>query len=869
VIGAQERRDLTQRAAASPLIAPPTAFAEEFDAAWRVVRDAASSDSEHRNRYEFVQEQLDRFADETGEVLRNPEGARVGPGERRLRPPTVEYDEVRRRFDAWRQANPGTTLRFPSEEEIAAAALETARASVDAAGRTASRPRTTAGFLGNLAGSAAGFSVDPISLMTMAFGGLGARTVLAVAAREAGIAAGTQIAITALNYDYRSAADPNFGPGTAIAEVGFAAAGGAVLGGAIAGLAQGAAKGAGALRARRGRTRAEADAEAVIQRETEIDASSPFPRDDPEATAAHRAALDRATQDVAAGRPEAVIAAERARLGQAYDSVLASPQGPAKEPAVTLTPEQMEAVIVERGGWKGHGDVTVKGRGWGIAKIIWGHGEQSRTAAAWQVTRDDVLALPTVLRDFEPSAVILDAGGSPVKWEWRIQRGANPEGSPREVVYAVSRFSEAGGDNKLVSIYVREPGRSGAGGQPSKPREPQATSPGPVISGAGDTPVGSFDPPAGGGASELAPAPPAGNRNLPASQEQGAPTSTRSPRAAEFAEVIVHRGPESDIRMTRPKARFEAAKAGDVSAAVEIVGRVVDSAVVARIAQAVADAADVRVVPVHAGEGRNMVPMAYARHLARAIGGEVEPGIIQVTTAKRRGAGWQKRIAGAVEFDGPVTPGAAYILVDDHITMGSTLADLAGYIEGRGGTVRLASALTSTDPAPHLAATQETLAKLRARLGAAEEWFRAFRGFGFEGLTDAEAARLLKSVRTPDALRKELSAARAAGSAGGDGPAAPDGAGPEPAGGGGAGRVEEDRRAVVRPDDAEEAARLAGGPEVDAALLAEAASVLAARDIDIDLDGGVRMSGRQLLAEADAEVAAAAEISACAAATAI
>jgi len=50
-------------------------------------------------------------------------------------------------------------------------------------------------------------------------------------------------------------------------------------------------------------------------------------------------------------------------------------------------------------------------------------------------------------------------------------------------------------------------------------------------------------------------------------------------------------------------------------------------------------------------------------------------------------------VASAI-FDGEVQPGAAYVLVDDHIGLGGTLANLRGYGEVRGGSVIAITTLT-------------------------------------------------------------------------------------------------------------------------------------------------------------------------------
>jgi hypothetical protein len=102
---------------------------------------------------------------------------------------------------------------------------------------------------------------------------------------------------------------------------------------------------------------------------------------------------------------------EVSQLSDAYDQVNKNPTGKADDPLVMIKPDDIEAVAVARGGWKGFGDIEVKGAGWGIAKFIWRHGKKSKEQKDLQIEKEDVLEFPNVIRDFHPS------------------REANPDGS--------------------------------------------------------------------------------------------------------------------------------------------------------------------------------------------------------------------------------------------------------------------------------------------------------------------------------------------------------------------------------------------------------------------------------------------------------
>jgi hypothetical protein len=178
--------------------------------------------------------------------------------------------------------------------------------------------------------------------------------------------------------------------------------------------------------------------------------------------AAANAAVDAQTQArllLDAGEPVSVahmVAAEKQQLDAAYQRVLDSPAGDAMDPVVHITPEDIDGAIIARGGWKGIGDVEVKGQGWGLVKFIWRHGEMSDKPAEFQVTRDDVQAFPEVIRELDPTTHVDDQGGQ--YREWRVMRPGE-DGIARQVVYVDKTMGGHG--RRVVSMYVQEPGRPG------------------------------------------------------------------------------------------------------------------------------------------------------------------------------------------------------------------------------------------------------------------------------------------------------------------------------------------------------------------------------------------------------------------------
>jgi hypothetical protein len=104
-----------------------------------------------------------------------------------------------------------------------------------------------------------------------------------------------------------------------------------------------------------------------------------------------------------------------------------------------------------------------------------------------------------------------------------------------------------------------------------------------------------------------------------------------------------------------------------------------------------------------------------------------------------RESGFQ-RLANQALFVGEVENGHNYLLVDDFIGQGGTLANLTGYVESSGGYALGATVLTGK---PYSA--DELIRALRDKHGRdLENWWRE--KFGFECLARSEARYLEKSA---------------------------------------------------------------------------------------------------------------------------
>lgn len=201
---------------------------------------------------------------------------------------------------------------------------------------------------------------------------------------------------------------------------------------------------------------------------------------------------------------------------------------------------------------------------------------------------------------------------------------------------------------------------------------------------------------------------------------------------------------------------YAAAKAGDTDAAVRLVRDLVTPAVVEKVRNAIGDSHPV-MVPVLAVEtaGRNKIPVVVAERLAGALGLNVGTDIVQSVKAKRTSLTGLDRIFQQPEFDGPVQPGQAYLLVDDTLTQGGTLAALAAHIQHGGGRVVGSFALTGKQYSATLRLSPETLKQVRERYGDIEDEFRAATGRGFDTLTESEG-RYLAKHGTPESVRDRI-----------------------------------------------------------------------------------------------------------------
>lgn len=202
-------------------------------------------------------------------------------------------------------------------------------------------------------------------------------------------------------------------------------------------------------------------------------------------------------------------------------------------------------------------------------------------------------------------------------------------------------------------------------------------------------------------------------------------------------------------------AAYIAAKSGDPAAAVRLVMDLAEP-----LADEVKTAipASVIFVAPHAKEasGDNAIPQVLARTLAHATGAEADRDIVQRTRVFHTGADPMERLNNRARFDGLVRKGADHVLVDDVMTMGGTLAELAHYIQSEGRAVAGLVVLVNAARSGLLTPAHRLTTLLERRHGDA---IREILQIDPAALT-AEEAQYLIGFRTADEIRNRSLAAR-------------------------------------------------------------------------------------------------------------
>ena len=232
----------------------------------------------------------------------------------------------------------------------------------------------------------------------------------------------------------------------------------------------------------------------------------------------------------------------------------------------------------------------------------------------------------------------------------------------------------------------------------------------------------------------------------------------KPPRTAwgNFPDVLIHAS-ESAVKQ---HPAYKAAKSGDDSAAADLVIDTFNTEQAMHLKRLAVERAPM-LVSAHAfeREGVNAIPEVFADQLGKVLQWPVDAGVVQVNVVSHTGAGGFWRMARQAEFEGAVVAGQDYVLVDDFVGMGGTLANLKGYIESKGGKVLAAVSLTGKPHSAKLAPSPERLHELRNKHGTElENWWHERFAHGFDALTESEA-RYLARTETADTIRNRIAEA--------------------------------------------------------------------------------------------------------------
>jgi hypothetical protein len=137
----------------------------------------------------------------------------------------------------------------------------------------------------------------------------------------------------------------------------------------------------------------------------------------------------------------------------------------------------------------------------------------------------------------------------------------------------------------------------------------------------------------------------------------------------------------------------------------------------------------------------NAIPFAYARLLAETLGGTISSDIIQVARVGRtKLPRWMKFIC-QPSFEGPVDRERPYVILDDVMSTGGTLAALRSYLLRGGGSV-IGTTVLANKSGLHqkFAIADQTLNVLRSTYGSGlEQYWKETFGHDLHAITEDEA----------------------------------------------------------------------------------------------------------------------------------
>lgn len=204
------------------------------------------------------------------------------------------------------------------------------------------------------------------------------------------------------------------------------------------------------------------------------------------------------------------------------------------------------------------------------------------------------------------------------------------------------------------------------------------------------------------------------------------------------------------------------AKSGSARCAIKLIEQKITDAFIQDVSSLAEGKDDVIILPVMAkeGMGNNKIPYASALFLSYFFDIRIDERIVQSSKAFRTGSGADHRLTVYPEFDGKPLKNHNYIIVDDTLAMGGTIATLRSYLMAKGANVIGAAVLTAHQGVTHLPIRDKMLNDIYRKHGddAFTLWEEEF-GYGIDCLTQGEAGHI-KAARSVESLRDRITEAR-------------------------------------------------------------------------------------------------------------